>query len=180
MMFEQDSVGGIELSVRRDDAYLREHYRQWWLHRSGWRRWLWLASLVLGLIAVAVAFSAATTAVRLPAVVIAAMGLAQSIVPWLEFRRWKQAALGGLETMPDLRLSMHAGIRHFGAGPSVRYVAGGEVIRVPGGVFVYERGNSGRHVYLPALWMQNEGVRNWLANIEGASGSAVGGDRTHG
>lgn len=164
----QQDAAGIEMSLRRDDAYLREHYRQWWLHRSGWRRGLWLASLLLALVAIVVGFNSATLAVRISAVIVAAAGLAQSIVPWLEFRRWKQAALGGLGTMPDLRLSLHQGVRRFGAGPSVRYVAVGEVIRVPGGVFVYEQGRSGRHVYLPVQWLQDENVRDWLAGIDAA------------
>ncbi len=143
-----------ELGFRRDDAYLREHYRQWLLHRSGWRRWIWLASLLLGVIATVLAFSVSSQTVRLPAVIVAAAGFAQGVVPWIEFRRWKRAALGGLDTMPDLRLSLDRGVLRFGAGPNVRYDARGECIPVPGGCFLYEHGSSGRHAYLPDRWLR--------------------------
>ena len=142
-----------EISFARDDAYLREQYLKWWLFRSGWRRWLWLASVTLALIALVVAFATSSANVRLSAVVVAAAGLVQGVLPWLEFRRWKKMARGGLDTMPDLRLWVdNGGVLSFGAGPNVRYAASGDVVRVPGGCFVSEQGRSGRHVYLPERW----------------------------
>lgn len=160
------SGGGeaAEIGFRRDDAYLREQYLRWWLFRSGWRRWIWLASLLLGLIALAIIVFADSPGLRLPAVVIAAAGLAQGVMPWLEFRRWKRTALGGLDTMPDLRLSVEAGVLRFGAGPNVRYEARGEVVRVAGGRFIYEHGQSGRHAYVPDRWWNEPRTQALLAS----------------
>lgn len=151
-----------EISLPRDDLYVREHYLRWLWFRSGWRRWLWLASVALALIAVVIAFTTGNTALRFSVVIVAAAGFAQAIVPWLEFRRWKQAARGGLATMPDLRLSLNDGVLRFGAGPSVRYDAGGDVVVVPGGVFIYEHGHSGRHAFLPKRWLADARVRALL------------------
>lgn len=156
-------MSDFELSLPRGAAYLREHYLRWWWFRSGWRRWLWLASVLLAVIAVVVAFTASTQTLLLSAVVVAAAGFAQAVVPWLEFRRWKRNALGGLDTMPDLRLSLINGVLRFGAGPSVRYEVGGEVIDVPGGVFVYERGQAGRHVFVPRRWLADPKVLTLLS-----------------
>ncbi len=155
---------GAEVGFRRDDAYLREQYLKWWLFRSGWRRGLWFGSLLLALAALVVAFVADMPGVRFPAVVIAAAGLAQGVVPWVEFGRWKRAALGGLETMPDLRLSVEAGVLRFGAGPNVRYEARGDVVRVPGGRFIYEQGNRGRHAYVPDRWWNDPRLQALLAD----------------
>ena len=155
-------MSDLELTLPRDAAYLREHYLRWWWFRSGWRRRLWLASVLLAVIAVAVAFTTSTQTLRLSAVVVAAAGLAQAIVPWLEFRRWKTNALGGLDTMPDLRLSLLDGALKFGAGPNVRYDVGGDVVAVPGGYFLYERGQAGRHVFLPRRWLADARVQALL------------------
>ena len=158
-----------EVGFRRDDAYLREQYLKWWLFRSGLRRWLWLGSLLLAVIALGVIVVTDTQGVRLSAMVVAAVGLAQGVMPWLEFRRWKRAALGGLDTMPDLRLSVDAGRLRFGAGANVRYDAAGEVVRVTGGRFIYERGRSGRHVYLPDRWWNEPRTQALLAQWQPAS-----------
>lgn len=157
------SGNAAEIRFHRDDAYLREHYRKWLLYRSGWRRWLWLASLLLALIGAWLAFGASSQGVRLAAVVVAAAGFAQCVVPWLEFRRWKRDALGGLAQMPDLQVSMDEGVLRFGAGPDVRYEARGAVVRVPGGCFAYQQGRTGRHVYLPDRWRRQGGdlFVNW-------------------
>ncbi len=164
-----EGSGAAEVGFRRDDAYLREQYLKWWLFRSGWRRWLWLASLLLAIIALLVIVMTDVPGVRFPAVVIAAAGLSQGVMPWLEFRRWKRTALGGLETMPDLRLSVDAGVLRFGAGPNVRYDADGAVVRVAGGRFLYERGNRGRHVYLPDRWWNDPRLQALLAHWRPAS-----------
>jgi len=153
-----------EIGFRRDDAYLREQYSKWWLFRSGWRRWIWLASLLLGIIALAIIAFADSPGLRLPAVVVAAAGLAQGVMPWLEFRRWKRTALAGLDTMPDLRLSVEAGVLRFGAGPNVRYEARGDVVRVSGGRFLYEHGQSGRHAYVPDRWWNEPRTQALLAS----------------
>lgn len=152
-----------EVGFRRDDAYLREQYSRWWLFRSGWRRWLWSASLLLSVVALAVIVVTDAQSVRLSAMVVAAVGLAQGVMPWLEFRRWKRGALGGLDTMPDLRLSVDAGALRFGAGPNVRYEVLGEEVRVAGGRFLYEHGNTGRHVYLPDRWWNDPRMQALLA-----------------
>lgn len=158
-----------EILLSRDALYLREHYLRWWWFRSGWRRWLWLASILLALIAAVVAFASDNAALRMSLIVVAAAGFAQAIVPWLEFRRWKLAALGGLQTMPDLRLSLVDGVLRFGAGPSVRYDVRGAVMAVPGGWFLYENGQTGRHVFLPRRWLQDARVsallQAWRADI---------------
>lgn len=166
-MTEADEVA--EVGFRRDDAYLREQYLKWWLFRSGWRRWLWLASWLLAIIALVVILTTSAPGLRLPAVVVVAAGLAQGVMPWLEFRRWKRTALGGLDTMPDLRLSVDAGVLRFGAGPNVRYEAAGEVVRVAGGRFVYEQGSHGRHVYLPDRWWNDPRTQALLARWRPAS-----------